>query len=115
MTSMNQVYDFIHVSSYVWHVIGYLIIGILCIVAAGKLVHKQELSQEGFYFGFAKYVVSGFLTVSFYVVLMGNRVSGWHQAICVIASMVLYVVLVCLFDMDKSKELLRRMRIVRNS
>lgn len=110
MTSINQCYNFTNASSYIWHAIGYLVIGILLIIVASKLIKQQDVSKEGFYFEFGKYVVSGFLSITFYVVLMINKVSGWHQVVCMGATLIVFLLLVCLLDVNKSKAILHRIR-----
>lgn len=112
MTSMNLMYDFSNASSYIWHVIGYLMIAIVLIVVAKYLANRCEVSKEGFYFDFAIYVVSGFLAIAFYVTLLINRVSGWHQVACVASALLLFVALVCLFDVHKAKSIQQRIKAV---
>ncbi len=107
MTSLNQLYDLTHVSSYIWHVVGYLAIAAILIMVAKYLVGKQEASKEGFYFGFVKYMVSGCISVTFYVMLMMQQASGWHHVMCILATIVVFVILLCLLDVDRMKAMRR--------
>lgn len=112
---LKALYGFMNVNSYIVNVIGYLLLAVIFIGIAKYLHNKQEASKESFYFGFAKYVVSGFISCAFLVVLMVNWKQGWHQVICVLASILLFIVLVCLFDIDIYRKLMHRKRIVDNN
>lgn len=105
---MNSLYDFSNLSSYIGYAIGYLAIAVILILVARFLTNRQELSKSDFYFGFVKYLVSGSLALAFYIVLAIQGISGWYHAYCVFASLLIFVIVLCFLDLDKTKMLLAR-------
>lgn len=107
--SLCRLYDFTQPSTYVCHVIGYLLIGVLLLVISYRLSSKQELSKGTFYFKFGRYLFSGMMAVTFYAMIMGAQVYVWQRIVSIVAAIIVFVVLMYLLDEDRKP--LRRHKI----
>lgn len=100
-SELDRLYDFTHSSAYLYHVIGYLVIGIVLFVIAYKLSSKQELSKGVFYFDFGRYLFSGMMAATFYALIMGAQSYAWQGIVNIAATIIVFVVLMYLLDEDR--------------
>lgn len=98
---LNILYDFTHPSTYLYHVIGYLLIGIVLLVIAYRLSSKQELSKRVFYFDFGRYLFSGMMAATFYALIMEAPSYAWQGVVNIAATIIVFVVLMYLLDEDR--------------
>lgn len=100
-SELDRLYDFTHPSTYMYHVIGYLLIGIVLFVIAYKLSSKQELSKGVFYFDFGRYLFSGMMAATFYALIMEAQIYAWQGVVNIAATIIVFVVLMYLLDEDR--------------
>lgn len=98
---VSCLYDFSRCSSYIGYALGYL--GLMCVFLGLSiwLSDKQELSEQGFYFSFGKYLFSAVLCGTFFVILIGQASVLWHKYIIFISSILLFIVLVYAMSTNK--------------
>lgn len=91
---IGRLYDFSCLTSYIGYALAYL--G-LALVLAGLVVWlsgKQELSKEGFYFSFGKYLLGAIISITFFAFSYQGEAAIWHKCLVFFAVLVLYVVLI---------------------
>lgn len=98
---ISLLYDFTHLNTYIFYAIGYLLIGVLLFVIAYMLSSKQELSKGTFYFDFGRYLFSGMIAVTFYVMVMGAQIYIWQWIVNIVAAIIVFVVLMYLLNPDR--------------
>lgn len=99
--ALSKLYDFTKPSTYVYHMIGYLLIGIVLLVIAYSLSSKQELSKGTFYFEFGRYLFSGMMAVTFYAMIMDAQVYVWQKIVNIVAAIIVFVILMYLLNEDR--------------
>ncbi|MBR1866603.1 MAG: hypothetical protein IJ801_08860, partial [Lachnospiraceae bacterium] len=92
--SHTRLYHFTHLSSYIGYALAYLGLAILLIVLSVWLSGKQELSQNGFYFSFGRYLFSILFCIAFWVTSFSGENRLWHKGLVSLATLLLFVVLV---------------------
>lgn len=99
--SLSRLYDFTHPRTYIYHVIGYLLIGILVFVIAYALLSKQELSKEAFYFDFGRYLFGGIIAVTFYAMISIAQSFAWQVIVNIVATILVFIILIYLMNPDR--------------
>ncbi len=104
LDNLNRVYAFSDVGNYIWYALGYLAIGLLLFGFVVLLTGKKELSKDGFYFDFGRYLVSGMVALTMFCML--NDWSGnVLQIICNVAACIIVVLLLLHFLNPERKKL----------
>ncbi|MGN0153468.1 MAG: hypothetical protein ACI4A3_03390 [Lachnospiraceae bacterium] len=91
---LSRFYDFSHVETYIGYALAYLAIAAILIGLALWLTKQLELSKQGFYFSFEKYLFSALISATFFAMLMANVVSWWHKCMIFLLIILLFVFLV---------------------
>lgn len=107
---LSRLYDFTHPETYIFHVIGYLVIGVLLVVIAHWLSSKQELSKGNFYFDFGRYLFSGMIAVTFYVMIISAQSYAWQWIVNIVAAIIVFVVLMYLLNPERKSLSKRKVR-----
>ncbi len=100
--NINRFFDFSHPSTYLGYAAAYLGLAIILTGLAIWLSEKQELSKEGFYFSFGKYIFSAMICGTFYSIAYIIDDVLWHKWVVVIADLILFVLLI--YGMTPKKE-----------
>lgn len=101
----SALYDFSKISSYVWYVLAYAALAVILAGLSVWLFRKQELSKEGFYYPFAKYLVSALISGTFYLFLNANSDKIWHVFLSIAAAVLIFIILVILMTPDSRDRL----------
>ena len=93
--------------------IGYAIIGILLfgvlLYFAKRLYEKQDLSRNGLYFSFVKYVFAAAIAEVVFLVLIDFVVSWWHRILIIALTVAIFVGVVYCFEPDR--KLMKRQKV----
>ena len=104
LDKLNRVYAFSDVGNYILYALGYLAIGLLLFGFVVLLTGKKELSKDGFYFDFGRYLVSGMVALTMFCML-----NGWSgnvlQIICNVAACIVVDLLLLHFLNPERKKL----------
>ena len=84
------------------YMVFYLIVGIILFVASVILAKNKELSRQGFYFEFEKYLFSIMIAFTVFMMSQPYVVAMWHRAIIGVACILFSGVLVYYAKMQKS-------------
>ncbi len=100
---INGVYAFSNVNNYIYYALGYLAIGLVLIGFVIVLTDKKELSKDGFYFDFGRYLMSGMIALT--VLCM---ITDWHGKLWLIlwdvaASCIVFFLMLYLLDSHRKK------------
>lgn len=98
---LSRIYDFTHPTTYIYHVIGYLLIGILLVVFVHWLSEKQDLSKGAYYFDFGRYLLSGMVAVTFYAMISTAQSYVWQVVVNIVASILVFIILMYLLNQDR--------------
>ncbi|MBO5088783.1 MAG: hypothetical protein J6C01_08915, partial [Lachnospiraceae bacterium] len=100
---INDVFAFSNISNYVSHTVCYVVIGLILTGLVLWLTDKKELSKEGFYFDFGRYLISGM--VAFTVLCMITEWYGkvWMILFNIMACVVIFFLMLYLLDSNRSK------------
>lgn len=104
-SGVSTLYDFSKISSYGWYVLAYVVLAVILATLSIRLFGKQELSQEGLYFSFAKYLFSALICGTFYLFLNENSNEIWHVVLSVTATVIIFILLVILMTPDSRERL----------
>lgn len=99
----STLYDFSKIGSYGWYVLAYAVLAVIFVALSIRLFGKQELSKEGLYFSFAKYLFSVLICGAFYLFLNVDSGKIWHALLSVAATVILFIILVILMTPDRRK------------
>lgn len=91
---LSRFYDFSHAGSYMGYALAYLAIAAALFGLAFWLTKRLELSKQGFYFSFEKYLFSALISATFFAMLMANVVSWWHKCLIFLLIILLFIFLV---------------------
>lgn len=97
-SEVSWLYDFLHCSSYLGYVLGYLGLAGIFFGVSLYLTKKQELSRQGFYFSFGKYLFSAVVCGTFFIILISQTGIFWHKCIISVSSILLFSVLVYIIN-----------------
>ena len=97
-SEVSWLYDFLHCSSYLGYVLGYLGLAGIFFGVSLYLTKKQELSRQGFYFSFGKYLFSSVVCGTFFIILISQTGIFWHKCIISVSSILLFSVLVYIIN-----------------
>lgn len=92
--TFSRLYDFSHMSSYIGIALIYTIIAVLLIAIAYRCSINKDHSKQIFYFEFEKYLFAGIISLTVLSMLAVLAVSIWHMIIIVIASVIMFFILV---------------------
>lgn len=103
LSALNRSFTFSNVSSYIFYVICYLVIGFALIAVAMWLTNKRELSKDVFYFGFGRYLMSGMIALTLLFMI-----TDWHGKVGLIlldlaAALIVFFILLYLLDSNRQK------------
>ena len=88
-----QTYDLATDASYLFYVFFYLFIAALLFAFSNFLVKRQEASKNVFYFKGGSYMVSTFVTFTFFRMTFDAKMRLWNQILSFVASILLFVLL----------------------
>lgn len=103
ISSINNVFAFSNITNYAFHVVCYLLIGFILIGLHVWLTDKKELSKDGFYFDFGRYLISGM--IAFAVLFMITEWYGklWIILFNVMACVIVFFLMLYLLDSNRPK------------
>lgn len=108
--TVSRLYDFTHPGTYIFHVIGYLVIGVFLVFLAYWLSSKQELSKGSLYFDFGRYVFGGMIAVTFYMLVCGTQDYLWQRIMNIAAAVIIFILLLYLLNPDRKHCFKRKVR-----
>lgn len=109
ISEWNRLFDFSNPSSYLFQVAGYLLIGLGMIGIVFYLLKKKDVSKEGFYFEGGRYLISGAVAITVFLMI-----TAWNdkvlQIICNLgASVIIFFFLEHFMNPNRKKGFLRRL------
>lgn len=105
---LGRFVDFSNVNSYIGYLFAYLALALVLMGVAMYLAGKQELSKQGFYFDFGRFLFCGLLCVCFMETMMLNALAKWHYYLIVAATVVIFVILTYLMKPDRKRYLKKK-------
>ena len=107
--SLSAFYQMSNPTTYIGYaIIGILLFGVL-LYFAKRLYEKQDLSRNGLYFSFAKYVFAAAIAEVVFLSLIGFVVSWWHWVLIIALTIVIFVGVVYCFEPDR--KLMKRQKV----
>lgn len=103
LDQLNGVYAFSEVSNYIFYALGYLAIGFIIIGLVMVLTDKKELSKEGFYFDFGRYLTSAMIALTVFCMITDWQGKLWLIVLDVVASVVIFFLMQYLLDSNRRK------------
>lgn len=100
---LSRLYQYSKVGTFIGFAFAYLALAVLLIAFAVYFYKRQELSKQGFYFTFGRYLFSIWVSVVFIVFIMGFTVSIWHKCFVIAAGMLIFFFLVYAMNPDRKK------------
>ena len=76
---------------------------------AKRLYEKQDLSKNGLYFSFAKYVFAAAIAGAAFLSLIGLVVSWWHRILIIALTIVIFVGVV--YCLEPDRKLMKRQKV----
>lgn len=98
LDKLNRVYAFSDVGNYILYALGYLAIGLLLFGFVMLLTGKKELSKDGFYFDFGRYLVSGMVALTMLCMITSWQGKLWLILLDVVASCIVFFLMLYLLD-----------------
>ena len=99
--SLSILFDFSRWSSFGWYAMAYLVLGA---VLAVRLYQRQDLSKEGVYFSFVKYLVSLMVSITIFLVLNVNPEMPVHTVLSAAAAVIAFFLMVFGFSTKEQRE-----------
>ena len=99
----SWLYDYSKPGSYGGYALAYLILAVILIAVSIRLYEKQELSKEGMYFSFAKYIFSALVGVSAFFFMARDSEVLWHNIVSFLAAIIVFVIIVYALSPDRRK------------
>ena len=103
LDKLNGVYAFSDISNYIFYALGYLAIGLVLIVLVMRLTDKKELSQDGFYFDFGRYLMSGMIALTVFCMITDWQGKPWLILLDVVATIIVFFLMLYLLDSNRPK------------
>lgn len=102
--NLSILFDFSRWSSFGWYALTYLVLGAVLAVLAVRLYQKQDLSKEGVYFSFVKYLVSLMVSITIFLVLNVNPEMPVHTVLSASAAVIAFFLMVFGFSTKEQRE-----------
>lgn len=101
LDGLYRFYDFSHCSSYIGYALAYFGLAIVLLGFAVRLSQKQELSKQGFYFSFGKYLFSVMFSGTFFAMMLDYAVAIWHKCFILVSAILICILLIFCMTPDR--------------
>lgn len=102
--NLSILFDFSRWSSFGWYALTYLVLGAVLAVLAVRLYQRQDLSKEGVYFSFVKYLVSLMVSITIFLVLNVNPEMPVHTVLSAAAAVITFFLMVFGFSTKEQRQ-----------
>lgn len=102
--NLSILFDFSRWSSFGWYALAYLVLGAVFAVLAVRLYQKQDLSREGIYFSFVKYMLSLMVSITIFLVLYVNPEMPVHTVLSAATAVIVFLLMVFGFSKKEQRE-----------
>lgn len=110
ISRFSTLYDFSRISSYGWYALAYIGIAALLAGTSIWMFGKQELSKEGVYFTFAKYLLSALISGTLFLFINVNPGELWHVCFSAAATVLIFITLVILMTPDSRERIFAKLQ-----